>query len=527
MAGWPKDAALRWLEDLGVPEMILPAVERRFERSCVTFYVPVNDRAGPSAATIQSCPAITRGKQPRTYPRTWVGNTPCFLHWSNVEGVEQHREPLDRLCRKVTRLGHSSSLVRMWIANAADSAWVNGEHYVQDDRLSEVQARSFSAGTLDMLAERFGEKTRREHAERSQKIADRKAEKKAIRGKGALERKAQIDEEIDQIQEELSQIVPRPPVRPTIGLWSGYRRVDHGRASAEIARGHFDPDILVLSQGDGPALPIISTLEVTRAFRKKVLEALKECGLQPVPDWASGHLANGQPLRDGNGHLAIVPLPYVGREHADGHLMGVAFVFPASVEPQERGRVLGRLLMDEATRQPKTLELGPLGDWRKSDWSERRWTLQPETWTASPNGAETWASATPVVLDRFPKAKRNNPTERPEWEDEVRQIVREACTRIGLPAPERIDIDTTSWHRGSPRAVSKRRPLRGPAGPGGVTEAAVGDGFPPYPAKGTNAPRPQVHVWLRFAQPVIGPVLLGAGRFLGYGLCKPWREDRS
>ena len=57
--------ALRWLETLGDPEMLLPEVEPCYERSKVTCYVPVNDKAGPSAATLQSCPAITRSKQPR------------------------------------------------------------------------------------------------------------------------------------------------------------------------------------------------------------------------------------------------------------------------------------------------------------------------------------------------------------------------------------------------------------------------------------------------------------------------------
>ena len=51
--------------------------------------------------------------------------------------------------------------------------------------------------------------------------------------------------------------------------------------------------------------------------------------------------------------------------------------------------------------------------------------------------------------------------------------------------------------------------------------AKLGDGFPPYMLKGARAAKPQVHVFLRFAEPVVGPVLLGAGRFLGYGLFKP------
>jgi CRISPR-associated protein Csb2 len=109
--------------------------------------------------------------------------------------------------------------------------------------------------------------------------------------------------------------------------------------------------------------------------------------------------------------------------------------------------------------------------------------------------------------------------DRAEWEDEVADIIATACGRLGLPSPAEIRFGTTSWHRGSPRASVKRRPLRGQTVPAGT--ATLGDGFPTYPAKGSNGVRPQLHVFVRFAEPVVGPILLGAGRFLGYGLCKP------
>jgi CRISPR-associated protein Csb2 len=256
--------------------------------------------------------------------------------------------------------------------------------------------------------------------------------------------------------------------------------------------------------------------------------------VQPVPAWVSGHELNGQPLRsDGDGHLAIIPLPFVGGAHADGHLLGVGLVFPRSVDRRERGKVLGKLLLDEAG-QPRRVQLtlGRLGEWTvvKRDWAETRQTLAPETWTGQPrsegdrSGADTWASVTPVVLDRFPKS--DHLRDRQVWTQEVAEIISAACVRIGLREPVDVDIDTTSWHLGSPRATCKRRPLRGHAGLSDDAGAAFGEGFPPFPARGTNAPRPQVHVWLRFAKPVVGPILLGAGRYLGYGLCKPLKENR-
>jgi CRISPR-associated protein Csb2 len=203
--------------------------------------------------------------------------------------------------------------------------------------------------------------------------------------------------------------------------------------------------------------------------------------------------------------------------------MGVALVFPRSVDRRARGRVLGKLLLDEKTGQPKPVQLtlGRLGVWTvvKRDWSEARRALQPETWTAHPDGESTWASVTPVVLDRYPKTDRVK--DRTSWSREVAEIVIQSCRRIGLSTPDQIDISTTSWHLGAPRAVGKRRPLRGQGNSDQNQNTAMGDGFPFYPQKGTNAPRPQVHVWLRFDRPVTGPVLLGAGRYRGYGLCKP------
>ncbi|MFP4216899.1 MAG: type I-U CRISPR-associated protein Csb2, partial [Phycisphaerae bacterium] len=300
-----------------------------------------------------------------------------------------------------------------------------------------------------------------------------------------------------------------------LGLWTGYRRVDSTRVAPEVQRTHFDTDLLVLTQVAGPALPVVSTLTITRALRGAVMKC---SGVQPVPQWVSGHQPDGSASDDDSGHLACISLPFVGHEHADGHLLGVGLVFPRSLDRPDRGRVLGPLLMD-SNGQPCDVELklGKLGLWtvRKRNWTEWRKTLKPETWTAHPTGAKTWASVTPVVLDKFPKADRVK--DRSGWTDEVAGIIAEACTRIGLPKPASIDIDTTCWHRGGPRAVGKRRPLRGSAS----ASAALGDGFPFYPAKGTKASRPQVHVWLEFSDPVVGPILLGAGRYQGYGLLKP------
>jgi CRISPR-associated protein Csb2 len=520
--------ALRWLEALGDPELLVPAVEPDFERSEVTYYVPVNDKAGPASATLQSCPAITRSKQPRSFPKLWVGDGSCVLCWPNAEDVATHRVALDRLCHKVTRIGHPSSLVSMRVADDPEPTPESAVHLVPDALGTEGQLRSIARGTVDMLRERFGEDARRQHSELGRQIDELKDQKKMVKGKGAKERKDELDQQVRQLETERGAISPRPPVRPVAAIAAGYRRAIRGAPAGEAPGSLFDPDMLVLAHVDGPKPPLVATLAVTRVLR----DAIMSTGPQPVPDWVSGHGTAGQPDRDPSGHLALVPLPFVGRQHADGHLLGVGLVFPRSVSREDRGRALGPLLVDEVGKAKDVpLKLGALGVWevRKRDWQEQRNTLEPRRWTAARAYADatagtcTWASVTPVVLDRFPKADRHNPAERADWEAEVAKIVSMACARIQLPEPDLIDIDTTSWHLGSPRSIRRAQPVRGQIG----GDVARGDGFPPYPAKGTGAPRPQVHVWIRFKQRVVGPVILGAGRYLGYGLCRPLLGDQS
>jgi CRISPR-associated protein Csb2 len=530
-AEWDAEGeALRWLEALGDPEMILPVIDRESERTSVTFYVPVNDRVGPASASLQSCPSITRSKQPRTFPRLWVDHRAVCMRWPNAQGAERYAEALDRLCRKVTRIGHSSSLVSMWVASAQQHNSGVSLHPDAATSLATHRVRSITSGVLDVLRERFGEEPRRLHANLSEEIDRLEAERKAIRGKGAADARAEMDTKLKSLKDRITRVVPRAPVRPTMGLWTGYGGDQAPVVDAPTSQ--FDADVLVLTQIDGAMLPATATLTLTKALRDTIMSKSPK----PVPEWVSGHQPNGLPSANDGGHLAIVPLPFVGHEHADGHVLGVGLVFPRSIPANERGRVLGHLLVDNR-RQARTVELtlGRLGVCivRKRDWEESRYTLSPEAWTATQPraggglGARCWATVTPVVLDRFPKADRHQPGQREEWEDEVRAMVKAACVRIGLPEPEMVDVDTTSWHLGSPRAVCKRRPLRGHQDTRGPTDAALGDGFPTYPARGDKGSRPQLHVWLRFPEPVIGPMLLGAGRYMGYGFCKPWEPRRT
>lgn len=511
--------ALRWLEAQASPEMDLPERDAVHERANVTVYVPVNDKAGPSSASLQSAPALTRSKQSRTFPRVHVGDLPCFLHWPGSHLPDDLCEPLAALCSKVTRIGHSSSLVRMWVDR---STHAHGEHtarFVVDDNQAEFHARQISRDFLDSLIEGYGAGPRRQAQQFREEIAALESERKTIKGQGAREHKADLASQVTALQKRLNGLATRDPVRPRVGIGSGYRRADASTHVEDAPGTCFDPELLILTHVAGPSLGLASTLALTKALRATVMQ---HSGTQPVPGWISGHNDGGEPSQSDDGHLACLPLPFVSHEHADGHLLGMALALPNSVPRQERGQVLGPMLLD-TDGQPRgvRLTLGRLGIWtlRKRDWIERRISLDARTWTATTQGARVWASVTPVVLDKFPKVKRGE--HKQAWRDEVARIIATACTRIGLDEPTAVDIDTTSWHRGSPRAFIKQRRLRNGSTAHHSSHTSLGDGFPTYPAKSGRAARPQVHVRIEFREPVVGPILLGAGRFLGYGLLKP------
>jgi CRISPR-associated protein Csb2 len=224
-------------------------------------------------------------------------------------------------------------------------------------------------------------------------------------------------------------------------------------------------------------------VRLTEALRSAVLRA---AGGQ-VPPVLHGHGAPGRP------HVAFLALPDVGHEHADGHLLGLAVAVPDLPESQRVAvlrAVLGLRRADPAwTAQPATrrvvqLPVPRLGtvELLYQPGLIRPWGASPQRWR---RGSRRWVSATPVVLDRYPK--------RPEWVvDEVRRCLRV----VGLPDP--VDVQVS----GEPLLPGAAR-LR----PGDLPRHAQGRLFR--------------HVAVTFERQVSGPVLVGAGRYLGVGLLAP------
>jgi CRISPR-associated protein Csb2 len=232
---------------------------------------------------------------------------------------------------------------------------------------------------------------------------------------------------------------------------------------------------------DGPKLPPASVQRLSQIVRKAVLELYPD----PIPEVVSGHAADG--TRSAYPHLAITPLLDVGHRYADGHVMGFALWVPSNI-PAE---VVEQL--ETSLANLETVTLGHFGLWKvrqvTAEQSNRApLALRQDTYSRT---HELWASVTPVVFGKFPKKYKTGPGK------DGGNVFAEMCALIGLPKPIEVRLAPVSVFAGAPTA------------------------FECLPSTRFTS-RFKSHVIIRFAEPVKGPVVLGVGRYQGFGLCRPW-----
>jgi CRISPR-associated protein Csb2 len=145
---------------------------------------------------------------------------------------------------------------------------------------------------------------------------------------------------------------------------------------------------------------------------------------------------------------------------------------------------------------------------------QSRRSLDPAPYVAV---AETWATCTPIVLDHHLKATTNAARE-----VEVCELIARACVRVGLPEPARVVVQGDDPDRQLAVSAGKHSAIEGaPAAyPSRRSPRWTGWRLPE-----SLASRQLTHAVIRFAEPVQGPVLLGAGRFSGLGLCRPLDKE--
>ena len=393
-----------------------------------------------------------RGKQERFFPSV----TPCEPRVSYAWRVETPAHvagPLERLLRRVSRLGHAASLVSCRLAQEHRSPAFEP----CDDQDSVLRLRGVRAGQLAELEQR--------HA----------------RHRGFKPRS------LPYVDVPYRKVSPEQP------------------ASEERHEPNTSGEWVVFGfHHDSRALPSGRTIDVATAMRGAIFRHAAE----PIPEELSGHLPDGRPTA--KPHVAFVPLPYVGFDHADGRLLGIAVSVPTSASDETRRALFRAIGNWESTtsRNPLTLTLGPHGVVRlaRLNGPVDIVTLRSAVWAKPSN---RWVSATPVALPRHPgRLGKGSPIARNKAWAAAEASVLAACRHVGLPEPTEIHLSLKALLTGS-------RPV------------AHFSAFRQRDRDGKRIQRQLVHASLTFDHPVEGPLFLGAGRFLGLGLMRPTRTEDS
>lgn len=267
-------------------------------------------------------------------------------------------------------------------------------------------------------------------------------------------------------------------------------------ASPVPAASVFGTDWIVFAHAEGWRPDAVAAALLGKTLLKAV-----QSGYAPhaAPAWISGHEADGAPLAAP--HLAALPLLDAGWTWSQGRLMGIALALPRALEnraaAEEDGlfQALARINRNGPDSLQIALHLPGGRQWRlQREAMPNAKSLRPDRYAAT---ARIWASVTPIALDRHPKA-----------EGDVAASIKAACQRIGLPEPLRVIAGQHAAIRGAP---STRPGAAAPDWTGWRLPAAL-------------TGRRLTHAVIEFEKPVAGPVLLGAGRFVGLGLCLPLRE---
>jgi len=381
-----------------------------------------------------------RTRQVRTFPVV-LPETPTFAFLWPTADPSPHRASLERLCARVTRLGHSSSLVRCSVV----------------DR--DITPTLVPSNEGDVVLR--------------------------VVGPRQLERLEQAFEHHQGVE---SRVLPARPQR--------YRSASKVVAPSPKAESVFSTE-WVLFERVGGSRPVASrATDLSRALRGALIEAH---GNQDLPETVSGHTASGPTEQP---HVAFVPLPFVGHEHADGAIMGIALVLPRELPRSDRELLLRLVAKWEKERsdQRGNLTLGgrtlPTFVIRRVDVSAKA-ALEPMRWCRA---STRFITATPIALDKNPGKLRSNThgTAR-KAALEAQQSISDACLRVVGVRPWSVEVSLAPLLPGAQHVRD----------------------FLPWPGRPGRTPRVRVHADIRFDALVSGPLLLGAGRYFGLGICLP------
>lgn len=342
------------------------------------------ERHFPSVTLVEPQCSRSSGDQAPKLPR--VGLTPPVTFAWDDSAPPEVAEALDGLLARVTRLGHSSSLV---------SCRLRGKESVATHRPGggTMMMRWVRPGQLAVLEQ--------EH-QRHQAIRPRSLPFRGVRYSESASEKPETGD----------------PIRPsTAGDWIVF----------ELEPSH-------------RYLPMTRTVELARVLRESVLSHVPD----PLPEGVSGHLRNGTPT--GSPHIAFLALPNVGHQHADGRIMGLAVALPPELDTVARDATLRGIGSWERERGDRPLQLtmgrGGVAEMRRRQPPFALVSLRLGVW-ARPS--RWWASATPVALPAHPgNLRQGSPAARAKAWARAEEAVAKSCEHVGLPRPAGVRVSLVS-----------------------------------------------------------------------------------
>jgi CRISPR-associated protein Csb2 len=422
-------AVLEWLEKQCAPEIHAPDAEPCL---VVTQFVPVNDKAGPAKSQMHSLP-LTRHRIDRVFARASLASDTVMLHWPDAKPTQPLLDALAALCGKVTRVGHSSSLVQMWVAESIPAGL---QRWVEDEKHGTHQFRVTGEGTLkDVLDASFnGEAVARycelkiSESEADTAVAAAEARHKAAQSEVKSAKEGNADKEAQKALKHTTKVAkeafdeakaarqsieqsladefkhgePRQD-RPRISTYASYARAEEITDEPQATGCVFSPHLAVftLERNDKPenesdrsnyrSLDLACTLTLTDIWRKALASHANDLSPE-AQSLLTGHAPDKSPLQ--TAHVAFLPLGFVGHPHATGHLPGIALAFPdEKVMPPD----LRREVLKAAARGSSRLPRWP-ARWRRC--APRRGRLIP---AARRSGAPSRPSPTTITRRRRTK----------------------------------------------------------------------------------------------------------------------------
>jgi CRISPR-associated protein Csb2 len=262
------------------------------------------------------------------------------------------------------------------------------------------------------------------------------------------------------------------------------REMPYGSSRATLRHGpHGSARVVAL---EGSRFGLEETALVTHRYRAALLTHLGEA---PI---LTGHAPDGGPAK--RTHVAFVPLAHVGSRHADGAIKGLAVVIPRDADEA------ALTTLDDALQRVTRLVFGDRGEVRvkllrlgEADEALERDVLSSLRFSRYSMPARTWVSVTPAAIGRHPKPRKGLTEE---------DAILGDLAALDLPRPSALRLQGSSFVRGAPA----------------VRDCLRGD---------VSAIRGRVlrHILISFPDAVRGPLIVGAGRYMGFGLLRPAGVD--